>query len=278
MQDILRDIESAASKVSKAEEGDFIGDDGRLYCGKCRTPKQARVTILGMEKTYPCLCKCGVEKVRREEELEKKRAFEERVKELRKSGFPEAQMEDWTFDKNDTPDSRYIKIARKYVENWQDMLSDGRGLLLFGDVGTGKTFIASCIINALIDKGVPCMMTNFNRITNTLSGMFEGKQEYIDSLSNFPLICIDDLGAERGTEYVGEIVHNIIDSRYREGLPMIITTNLTAEQLKRPEDVRKKRIYSRLLEMCIPIEVEGTDRRRQKLKEGFGKYKDLLGL
>ena len=166
----------------------------------------------------------------------------------------------------------------RYVENFAQMRADGKGLLLFGDVGVGKTFLAACIVNALISQGIPCLMTNFARLTNTLGGMFEGKQEYIDNLNGFPLVVIDDLGAERDTEYVGEIVHNIIDSRCREGLPLIVTTNLTGEELANPRDMRKRRIYSRLLEMCIPVKFEGEDRRQMGLKENFGRYADVLGL
>lgn len=277
MMSAFEAIERATTSQVAVEEGDYI-KDGLLHCGKCNTPKQARVVLFGEVRTSYCLCKCATEKVQAKKEEEKRREFDEKVKRLRKMGFPEAQMEGWTFELDDQPDSRYSQIAKRYVDNFQRMRSDGRGLLLFGDVGVGKTFIAACIINALIDKGVPCMMTSFGRITNTLSGMFEGKQEYIDQMSDFTLLAIDDLGTERDTEYVGEIVYNIIDNRYREGLPLIVTTNLSAQDLKSPTDIRKKRVYSRLLEMCIPIEVKGTDRRKQKLKNTYADYKDILGL
>lgn len=270
-------IERASEKQIKAEQGDYIVD-GLLYCGKCHTPKQARVVILGFERTPMCLCKCAAERKQREAEEEKRREFERRVKELRRAGFPESQMEQWTFENSDSPNSQYSLIAKRYVANFAQMRADGKGLLLFGDVGVGKTFLAACIVNALINQGVPCLMTNFARLTNTLSGMFEGKQEYIDKLNSFPLVVIDDLGAERDTEYVGEIVHNIIDSRCREGLPLIITTNLDGKELENPKDIRKRRIYSRLFEMCIPVKFEGEDRRQAGLKENFGRYADVLGL
>ena len=270
-------IERASEKQIRAEQGDYIVD-GLLYCGKCHTPKQVRVVILGFERTPMCLCKCAAERKQQEAEEEKRREFERRVKELRKAGFPESQMEQWTFESSDSPDSRYSAIAKRYVENFAQMRADGKGLLLFGDVGVGKTFLAACIVNAVISQGIPCLMTNFARLTNTRGGMFEGKQEYIDNLNGFPLVVIDDLGAERDTEYVGEIVHNIIDSRCREGLPLIVTTNLTGEELANPRDMRKRRIYSRLLEMCIPVKFEGEDRRQMGLKENFGRYADVLGL
>jgi len=121
-------------------------------------------------------------------------------------------------------------------------------------------------------------MTNFARLTNTIQGMYEGKQEYIDSLNDFDLLIIDDLGAERKSEFMQEMVFNIIDSRYRSGLPMIITTNLTADEIKKPQEVSFKRIYDRILERCIPVEVSGVSRRRTALKETHADMKAMLGL
>jgi DNA replication protein DnaC len=97
-------------------------------------------------------------------------------------------------------------------------------------------------------------------------------------LSRFQLLTIDDLGVERGTDTMNEMVYAIIDSRYRSGLPLIVTTNTTSAELKNPTDIHKARIYSRLLEMCIPIEVTGCDRRKEKLKSDFSEFKELLGL
>ena len=72
---------------------------------------------------------------------------------------------------------------------------------------------------------------------------------------------IDDFAMERSTEYVNEIVYNVIDSRYRSGKPLIVTTNLSKKDLDNPPDIDNERIYSRIKEMCFPVEVKGTDRR-----------------
>ena len=271
-------LEKAASQSIKAEQGDYLGEDGLLYCHKCNTPKQCRVEILGRVRTPMCLCKCEIEKREREEAERQRIKFAERVQEMRRRAFPEAEMQDWTFEHDDGESSQIISIARKYVENFDKMLKDGKGLLLFGTVGNGKTFASACIVNALIDKGYPCMLTNFARIANTVQGMFDGRQEYYDSFNRYPLLVLDDLSAERKTEYMQEIVFNVIDSRYRAKLPTIITSNLTAEAIKNPADIAYQRIFSRLLEMCVPIEVKGEDRRRKMLKDSFSEYSEILGL
>lgn len=275
--DFLINLEAKASESIKQQEGDYIVD-GLLYCHKCNTKKQCRIEFAGTVRTPMCLCKCEVEK--REAQ---KREFERQqrmmqIEKMRRMGFPESEMFRWTFATDDKMNPKISGIAKNYADNFETMKERNKGLLFYGSVGTGKSFHAACIVNDLIDKGYPCLMTNFSRLVNTIQGMYDGKQDYIDGLNRFDLLVIDDLSAERDTEFMNEIVFNIIDSRYRAGLPLIITTNLTAEEIKNPADIRKQRTYSRLLEMTIPIEVAGVDRRRSKLKNDYAEFCDILGL
>lgn len=267
---MIEAIEERAANSITANEGDYIVD-GLLYCCKCNTPKQCRIEIFGKEKTPMCLCKC-------EKEKRDKERNEIKSRELRDICFPNSEMQFWNFERDDRSNEKISDICHNYVENFEEMYKRGKGLLFFGTVGTGKTFYASCIANALIDKGYPCLVTNFARLVNTLSGMYAGKQEYINGLNRYKLLVIDDLAAERDTEYMNEIIQNIIDSRYRIGLPTIITTNLTDEEIKKPTEIHRQRVFSRLLEMCIPIEVKGKDRRRDKLRHDYAEFKDILGL
>jgi DNA replication protein DnaC len=277
LSQIVDNLEQRAADSIKAEQGDYLLD-GLLHCGKCKTPKQVRISVLGRERTPMCLCKCASERRDKEEAERARIKHEQKIAEMRRMGFPDEELRKWTFAQDDHTNERISTVAINYAEKFVEMRKNGKGLLFFGEVGTGKTFAAACIVNALIDRGFPCLMTNFARLTNTIQGMFDGKQEYIDSLNNFDLLVIDDLASERNTEYMNEIVFNIIDSRYRAGLPMIITTNLTAKELKSSTEIAKQRVYSRLLERCIPIEVQGVDRRRKRLQEDFKEYADMLGL
>lgn len=137
------------------------------------------------------------------------------------------------------------------------------GLLLWGDVGTGKTFIAACIANALIEKGVSVLMTNFSKILNSLSAMFDvDRNKFIESFNRYSLLIIDDLGIERNSEFALEQVFNVIDSRYRSKKPLIITTNLTLDELKHPKDLAHARIYDRVLERCVPLKVNRQNIRQ----------------
>lgn len=275
---IIEGIEKRAAQAIKKNDEDYVGDDGLLICGECHTPKQVRFELFGEIRTPMCLCKCGAEKRDAEEAERKRRERQMKIAAMRKTGFPDSDMQNWNFEADDGSNEKISKVAQNYVENFKTMYERGKGLLFYGTVGTGKTFYSACIVNSLIDKGYPCMMTNFSRLVNTISGMYEGKQDYIDSLNRFALLVIDDLAAERDTEYMNEIVQTIIDSRYRAGLPTIITTNLTAEEIKNPADIRKQRTYSRLLEMCLPVEVKGADRRRAKLINDYAELNNILGL
>lgn len=251
--------------------------DGLLYCGKCHTAKQIEVKGLGrVYKTY-CLCKCEAEKREAEEKKIEQELRLLRIARLREAGFFDATLKTWTFAKDDMANQKISEIVRRYVEHFCEMKSKGKGLLLYGPVDTGKTFMSACIANALIDKGYPCLVTNFPRLINIISDI-KNKQDYIDGLNQYDLLVIDDLASERDTEYMSEIVMNVIDTRYRSGKPLIVTTNLTATELKNTQEIRKQRIYSRLMEMCFPVEVKSINRRKEKLKQDFEEMKDILGL
>ena len=275
--DALAAIEQKAAAAIKEEAGDYM-KDGLLHCGKCNTPKQCFVEVFGAIRKPPCLCKCAIEAREREEEARRQYEFAEKVKRYRSVGFPESEMAKWNFAADDGSNPKMSAAMQNYVNHFDEFRKDGKGLLLFGSVGTGKTFLASCVANALIDKGTPALVTNFARIANTVQGLFEGRQEYYDSLNKFPLLVLDDLSAERKTEYMQEIVFNVIDARYRAKLPLIVTTNLTREELMNPADITYQRIFSRLFEMCTPIEIAGADRRHATLKNDIAATKQLLGL
>lgn len=270
-------VEKSKSTIPK-NEGDYVGEDGLLYCGKCHTKKQTEIEVFGQKRRPYCLCKCEAEKKDEEEKMRKHREFQGQVKRMRQTGFPESDMASWTFENDDMANGAITQAMRSYVANFKDFCRTGKGLLLWGNLGTGKTYAACEVANALIDEGYPVLVTNFARLTNTLQGMYEGKQDYIDGLNRFALLVIDDLGAERKTEFMQEMVWNIIDSRYRAGLPMIVTTNLSIEEIKKPDNVGVGRIYDRILERCHPINVKGGSRRKKTAGAEYHKMQKILGL
>lgn len=277
--DIINTINTRITRQYSENEGDYHNEDGLLMCGKCHTQKECVLTRTdGTNRTVRCACECSVERNTREAEEKRKRDRMQYLDSMRRTGFPDAEMREWTFAKSDHTDQRNENIARKYVANFNAMREQGTGLLLCGQVGTGKSFLAAAIANELISQGTPCLMTNFNRIISRISEKFGGDQKYLDDLNRFDLLIIDDLGAERDTEFTWEKVMNVIDARYRAGLPTIITTNLGPKDFTDRTDIRRQRVFSRLKEMCVLLEIKGPDRRNKKMQDKLETAKTLLGL
>ena len=200
----------------------------------------------------------------------------ERIKRRKAQGLQDRYLYDYTFA-NDNGQNPLLDKARAYVENWKEAYKNNTGLLLFGDVGTGKSFFAECIANALLDRDVPVLMTNFPTILNRLTGMFsEDRAAFIASLDEYDLLIIDDLGVERSTDYAMEQMFFVIDSRYRSRRPMIITTNLKLAELKNPPDLAHARIYDRILERCAPILFAGKNFREENAGATKQAAKDIV--
>lgn len=277
--DIIDTVNARAARQYSEHEGDYRNEDGLLICGNCHTQKECVLTKSdGTTKTVHCACECSVAQNAREAEEKRKRDRMQYLDSMRRTGFPDAEMREWTFAKSDHTDQKNENIARKYVANFNAMREQGTGLLFCGQVGTGKSFLAAAIANELISQGTPCLMTNFSRIISRISEKFGGDQKYLDNLNRFDLLIIDDLGAERDSEYMWEKVMDVIDARYRAGLPLIVTTNLNPKDLYDPSDIRRQRVFSRLKEMCIFLEVNGADRRSKKMQDKLTAAKSLLGL
>ena len=260
-------------------EEDYIGEDGLLYCGKCNEPKEAyfdpgKDMVFGMKK-HPRECECRRKKRKEEEQYREQQRHETAVRELKSRCFSERAMQEWTFEK-DKGISKNTETARFYVKHWEWMKEENIGYLFWGAVGTGKSYLAGCIANALLEQEIPVRMTNFAEVLNDLSANFSDKNEYIKNLCRFPLLILDDFGMERGTEYGLEQIYAVIDSRYRSGKPLIVTTNLTLHDLTHPQDTAHARIYDRLQEMCVPVQFKGESFRKLTAREKLARMKENL--
>jgi len=262
---ILRELTDipASGPEAPADSGSL------LRCDRCGGALQKHLTLWDRTMTVPCLCSCRLaERDNRFLELQRQEE-QDRIQRIRSAAMQDAALLKCTFDASEH-DSTGLRAAGKYVEQWPRMLASGTGLLFWGSVGTGKTYIAACIANALTARKIPVLMTSFSRILGSLPGPASGEQTaFIDDLMRYQLLILDDLGVERETPYAMELVYRIIDSRCRSGKPMIITTNLTMEELENPDSREKMRIYDRVLERCIPVRVEGQHIRGRKRKENL---------
>jgi len=250
--------------LSEIREDEYLDPaDGLIHCRKCGGPRQVVITHPFNRSTFKprCVCPCQQEKEQRRKEAEERRQRMDRIRRRKAQGLQDRYLYGYTFA-NDNGQNPVMAKAHAYVDHWKEAFKRNIGLLLFGDVGTGKSFLAGCIANALLDLDVPVLMTNFPSVLARLAGTFgEARTEFLDSLGDYDLLIIDDLGVERNTEYALEQMFSIIDSRYRSGKPLIVTTNLKLDELKNSPDLAHARIYDRILERCAPILFAGKNFR-----------------
>lgn len=254
-------------------------------CSKCGSKKELIIDIAGEKRKVPCLCKCEAEERDKLKELDERKQKILRLEKLRNHSLMGKQFESCTFEnfEIDSKNKAMYKLGKNYCKNWQEMKKKNMGLLLYGPPGTGKTFLAFCIANELLNNTVPVVAISSIGLLNKIKETYrsfgrEGEAEVINNLKNASLLILDDLGAENNTDWAKEKIYEIIDSRYRDKKPCIITTNLTREGLKQKLTGadRVSRTYDRIIEMCYPIQVQGRSRRAGTAKEKENIIKELL--
>ena len=218
---------------------------------------------MGEERVVGCLCKCAAEELEKERARRKAEENLMRIRQMKSAGLQDRTFYHYTFERCDASQENAI-YAKRYVEHFSEMMQTGQGLLFWGNVGTGKTFLAGCIANALLEQKIPVLMTSFPKILNALGGLYSAERnEYLASLNRYTLLVIDDMGIERESQYTIETIYTVIDERYKSGRPLIITTNLHLDVLKKPDDLEHARIYDRIMERCMPVYFGGKNYRSE---------------
>ncbi len=250
----------------------YINDaDGLKYCKKCGKPLEKIFEVVrGTFEKFPQHCDCMIETDKNAEQEKRKASSRDR----RIKCFYDEVFHNYTFENDDGKNAELSTICRNYVKNFDDKFrKDGIGLHLHGTSGNGKTFAACCIANALIDKGYICKFSRLTRRVNDY-GSSPNKNSFLDDIAKSQLIVIDDFGFEKNNE----VVFSIIDTIYENKRPVIVTSNLTNDDLKRDDDVVFKRIIDRIRGRSVPYLVQSPSRRTDKLKVNLTDYKQILGL
>ena len=169
-----------------------------------------------------------------------------------------------------------VRMVRTYCEQIDQNLAGGRGMWLMGDVGTGKTTLAMLISKAAIESGHSVVIYSAPKLLARVRQTFDdapGEDSYLQlfsRLATVDLLHIDDLGAEKRSDWVTEQLYALINERYEGSRPVLITSNTLAvddgeigRALARLEQELSPRTVSRLLEMCggDPVPMFGNDLR-----------------
>ncbi|MCS7204261.1 MAG: ATP-binding protein [Leptospiraceae bacterium] len=195
----------------------------------------------------------------------------------KQSGIPERYKNkfltsiDTTFLENE---DYYFAIdnVHNLLKNYKEKRGNQYGLYLYGNTGTGKTFLACIILNELIR--LYQVRVRYAKISRDIIGKirdsFNPQSEYYgegrkieEELANVEVLVIDDFGVQRETPWVNNVLYDLIDTRYEKNLLTILTSNEPMEAWK---EISNGRIYSRLKEMCLEIQLNADDYRLKKSK------------
>lgn len=285
----LGGLMAQAQRAGQPENGDYYDSEGFLVCGKCHTRRQVEVNMPDLKAVpfdpkkkvrvkMPVSCRCRAERRYQEEQMLQQDKDMRAMESLKRQSLMDERLRDVSFDSfRKTNDNAYnLKLCLRYANHFDEMLAKNQGLLFYGGVGTGKTFAAACIANQLLNQRIPVIMTSFVKLLESMQGFSEDDSVLIARLNRAKLLIIDDLGAERSTDYALEKVYDIVDSRYRAKLPIILTTNLSMTELKESTDIRYTRIYDRIFEMCYPMQFKGQSWRKVEAARRFDAMKNFL--
>lgn len=156
-----------------------------------------------------------------------------------------------------------VAATRDYADNLADRIAEGRGLWLMGSVGTGKTTLAMLVSKLAIEAGHSVAIYSLPRLLARIRRTYDAADEsylgFFERLTSVDLLHMDDLGAEKQTDWVLEQLYSIVDERYVTQKSLVVTTNLGPEELA--EQIGPRTV-SRLVEICgDPLPLFGEDRR-----------------
>lgn len=260
-----------ANQAQGERETDYRDPDGLLVCGICGEPREFVAPAPINARVY-IRCRCDRERAEAEEAAVRQQMLERR----RDKCFAAMPlMRRCSFAIDDEPMRRESIMCRRYAENLLQM--GGMGLLLYGGVGTGKTFLAAAMCNAVIDRYFRARMTSIPALVNEMRR--ESFSESGSTLAELTedLVVIDDFGVERETDYMVEQTYKLIEARIESGKPMVVTTNLNPKDFK-SQNIQKQRIYDRILAVCRPVPVTGESRRAAARGDKWSEMDRVLGV
>ncbi len=244
------------------------------HCNKYIAAITIEVPQLRIKNKILPTCECVVEreeaKIREAQNFAKKREIE-KLFSISNLGerFSKSTFESF-LDRNGSETA--YKVAVKYVKTFKEW--NGESLMLWGEPGNGKTHLAAAIVNELSKKGYIVVFQSVPELLQRIRSTFnsenkENETQIMRALLECDLLILDDIGAEKTTEWVEEKLFNIIDGRYRKELPTLYTSNLEPKELKNQVG---KRSYDRMVETSLTVKNEAASYRREIAKQRLQRF------
>lgn len=244
------------------------------HCNKYIAAITVEVPQLRIKNKILPTCECVVEreeaKIREAQNFAKKREIE-KLFSISNLGerFSKSTFESF-LDRNGSETA--YKVAVKYVKTFKEW--NGESLMIWGEPGNGKTHLAAAIVNELSKKAYIVVFQSVPELLQRIRSTFnsenkENETQIMRALLECDLLILDDIGAEKTTEWVEEKLFNIIDGRYRKELPTLYTSNLEPKELKNQVG---KRSYDRMVETSLTVKNEAASYRREIAKQRLQRF------
>lgn len=252
------------------------------YCGKEIEPLGV-VRDKNISRWFHPYCDCSEAKEAREREQEKEihdivkkgqeQARQAKIEKMVEGCGMKKRFMNRTFENFDAMKRDQMTaytIAKKYARDFGEIKEDGQGLYFFGSNGTGKTHLAAAICLELMPKGTGVIFRTFADLLGDIKATFDSDRteaEVLKAYTDADLLIIDDLGKEQCTDWAITQLFNIVNNRYEDCKPIVITANYSIEELEQVlvpkgyNDDKVKAIVSRLRETCKPVPMIWKDHR-----------------
>lgn len=275
-------MQNLGQALKEAVESMTISPSDDYYCPICEklVPKKT-VTILGVEKVVQPRCSCEIAAFEREiAEAEERKAQAEVERKFSLSSLGD-RFKESTFDRfrGREGSDKVVDIARRYAGKFDREV--GTSLLIWGEPGNGKSHLAAAICHDIKGRGFIPVFQSVPELLGRIRSTFnrqskESEQEIMSAVLKCDLLVLDDIGAEKISDWVLESMFRIIDGRYRNKKPTLFTTNFTPtgllyrfmpENANAEQEIAAKRIYDRILETSVIVENKSTSYRQEVAKE-----------